>query len=251
MLVLLRCLVVVGMMAIQQKKDKEGGMMRSSMNRVRAMSLLGRWTWMTLKEEGLIRKRGSARRRNGDWQRRSPKAREQKLKIMRKAAKKGVMDREKFIVLLLLLCDDFQVGIFGSITGALMGNTIGMARSFISFNKKGSNPNIINFFHKKIKHTCSIIHCLNTIGNTTHQTLPILQLSISRLDRLLTVFRLGIGDSSTLPAKRLESLGEDGVGVVVAGIHPVRIHSAQVLDLELEEGLGELLRVPELLGEVI
>ena len=38
---------------------------------------------------------------------------------------------------------------------------------------------------------------------------------------------------------------------MVAGIHPVRIHSAQVLDLELEEGLGELLRVPELLGEVI
>ena len=39
--------------------------------------------------------------------------------------------------------------------------------------------------------------------------------------------------------------------VVVASVHPVRIHRAQVLDLELEEGLGELLGVAELLSEVI
>lgn len=95
---------------------------------------------------------------------------------MRKAAKKGVMDREKFIVLLLLLCDDFQVGIFGSITGALMGNTIGMARSFISFNKKGSNPNIINFFHTQKDKTYMFYHPLpqhhrkHNTPNTPHFT---------------------------------------------------------------------------------
>lgn len=36
---------------------------------------------------------------------------------------------------------------------------------------------------------------------------------------------------------------------MVAGIHPVGVHGAKVLDLELEQGAGELLRVAELLGE--
>lgn len=36
---------------------------------------------------------------------------------------------------------------------------------------------------------------------------------------------------------------------VVAGVHPVGVHGAKVLDLKLEERAGELLRVTKLLGK--
>lgn len=78
-----------------------------------------------------------------------------------------------------------------------------------------------------------------------------LQLTVTSLDRLLAVLRLEVGNLSTLPAERLETLGEDRVRVVVASVHPVRVHGAQVLDLQLEQGLGELLGVTEFLGEFI
>lgn len=53
----------------------------------------------------------------------------------------------------------------------------------------------------------------------------------------------------TLPAKSLEALRKVRVGEVVAGVHPVGVHGAEVLDLELEQGAGELLGVAELLGK--
>lgn len=157
---------------------------------------------------------------------------------------------------MLLHCDDFQVGIVGlfllyhwRIDGQYHRDG---KEFFISFIKKKGKIQIQTFLQhpKKINHKFYPLPQHHPKYNT-HQTLLILQLSISRLDRLLTVFQLGVSDPSTLPVKRLETLGEDGVRVVVARIHPVRIHGAQVLDLELKEGLGELLRVSELLGEVI
>lgn len=166
------------------------------------------------------------------------------------------MDREKFLFCCCCIVTIFRLALldyFCYITGALMGNTIGMARSFLyrSLKKKGKIQIQTFLQHpKKINHKFYPLPQHHPKYNT-HQTLLILQLSISRLDRLLTVFQLGVSDPSTLPVKRLETLGEDGVRVVVARIHPVRIHGAQVLDLELKEGLGELLRVSELLGEVI
>jgi hypothetical protein len=54
-----------------------------------------------------------------------------------------------------------------------------------------------------------------------------------------------------LPAESLEALSEMGVGEVEAGIHPVGVHGAKVLNLELEERAGELLRIAQTLGEVI
>lgn len=53
------------------------------------------------------------------------------------------------------------------------------------------------------------------------------------------------------PANSLQSLGENGVAVVVSGVHPVSIHRGQVLDLEFDEGRGQLRRVTELVGESI
>lgn len=52
-----------------------------------------------------------------------------------------------------------------------------------------------------------------------------------------------------LPAKGLETLGQMGVGEVVAGVDGVGVHGAEVLDLELEKRAGELLGVAEALGE--
>lgn len=78
-----------------------------------------------------------------------------------------------------------------------------------------------------------------------------LKLPISSLDRLVLVLRLQVRDLSALPAKSSQTLGEDRVGVVVAGIDRVGVHGAQVLDLELEQGLRQFLRVPEALSEVI
>jgi hypothetical protein len=53
------------------------------------------------------------------------------------------------------------------------------------------------------------------------------------------------------PANGLQSLGENGVAVVVRRVHPVSVHGGQVLDLEFDEGRGELSGVAELVGEGI
>jgi hypothetical protein len=54
-----------------------------------------------------------------------------------------------------------------------------------------------------------------------------------------------------LPAKGLETLRQMGVREVVAGINPIGVHGAKVLDLELEERAGKLLGVTKLLSEGI
>ena len=46
-----------------------------------------------------------------------------------------------------------------------------------------------------------------------------------------------------------ETLREDGVREVVAGVDPVGIHGAEVLHLQLDEGLGEFLGVTKTNGE--
>lgn len=78
-----------------------------------------------------------------------------------------------------------------------------------------------------------------------------LQLTVRGLNRLLTVLLLAAGDLATLPAKRSETLGEDGVRVVVASIDGVSVHGAQILDLELQERRSKLVGVSKVLGEFI
>lgn len=53
------------------------------------------------------------------------------------------------------------------------------------------------------------------------------------------------------PLKSLESLGQNGMREVVAGVHPVCVHGAQVLDLELDQRSSELLLVAQVACEVI
>ena len=93
----------------------------------------------------------------------------------------------------------------------------------------------------------------NQHSPTTKQqaTLTGLQLPVCCLDGLLGIFRLQVSNLTTLPSKGLETLGQDRVRVVVAGVHPVGIHGAEVLDLELKEGLGQFFRVSELLSKGI
>ena len=53
------------------------------------------------------------------------------------------------------------------------------------------------------------------------------------------------------PANSLQSLGQNGVAVVVGRVHPVSVHGGQVLDLEFNEGRTKLSGVAELVGEGI
>ena len=55
--------------------------------------------------------------------------------------------------------------------------------------------------------------------------------------------------ASWLPLQRLKPLRKDRVGEVVAREDPVGIHGAEVLDLELDQGLRELGAVAEAAGE--
>lgn len=57
--------------------------------------------------------------------------------------------------------------------------------------------------------------------------------------------------SSGLPIERLQSLRQNGMREVIAGEHRVGIHSAKILDLKLDEGFGEIGRVPEVTRESV
>lgn len=78
-----------------------------------------------------------------------------------------------------------------------------------------------------------------------------LKLAVRGLNGLLAILLLAASDLTTLPAKCGKTLGENGVGVVVASIDGVSVHGAQVLDLELQERRSELVRVTKVLGEFI
>jgi hypothetical protein len=75
-------------------------------------------------------------------------------------------------------------------------------------------------------------------------------------DTLLLVIERLVSDAfgntlRSLPAKGVKPLRQVRVREVVAGIHPIGIHSAKVLDLELKEGAGKLLGVTKPLGKSI
>jgi hypothetical protein len=53
------------------------------------------------------------------------------------------------------------------------------------------------------------------------------------------------------PANSLQSLGQNGVAVVIRRVHPVSVHGGQVLNLQLDERRRELSRVAELVRESI
>jgi len=78
-----------------------------------------------------------------------------------------------------------------------------------------------------------------------------LQLSSTGLlntpDFLALLIRLLI----TIPSQSSQSLRQDRVREMVACIHPIRIHGAQVLDLELDQRAGQFLLVSQLLCELI
>lgn len=93
-----------------------------------------------------------------------------------------------------------------------------------------------------------LFYCLN--DNDGLQLVTACNLGDALLVSLSGLVGDTLGDAlRTLPAEGIKALRKVGVREVVAGVHPVGIHGAEVLDLELEEGAGELLGVSELLGE--
>lgn len=54
-----------------------------------------------------------------------------------------------------------------------------------------------------------------------------------------------------VPPQGTQPLAQDRVAKVVRGVHPVGVHGAQVLDLELDERLGQLGAVAQLLRELV
>lgn len=53
------------------------------------------------------------------------------------------------------------------------------------------------------------------------------------------------------PIEGLESLGEDGMRVVIARVEEVGIHGREILDLQLYQGLRELGLVAKVEGEFV
>lgn len=75
------------------------------------------------------------------------------------------------------------------------------------------------------------------------------QLPISSLDDLRFVLRALWLRLASVPTQRAESLGQDGVREVIAGVQPVGIHGAEVLHLQLDKRSGEFGRVAEFDGK--
>ena len=74
----------------------------------------------------------------------------------------------------------------------------------------------------------------------------------ARLHRaIILLIRHALPAPIAMPPQRAQPLAQDRVAEVVRGVHPVCVHGAQVLDLELDEGLCELGAVAELLRELV
>jgi hypothetical protein len=67
----------------------------------------------------------------------------------------------------------------------------------------------------------------------------------------LFVFRRNNAIFLVDPTKSTQSLGQNRVREVVTRIHPIGIHSAQILDLKLDQGAGELGGVTKVLRKFI
>ena len=79
-----------------------------------------------------------------------------------------------------------------------------------------------------------------------------LQLSIRSFDRFLTIHLLRVSLLLVaIVSQRSQSLRQDGMREMVAGVHPVCVHGAEVLDLQLDQGAGKVFGVAELDGEFI
>lgn len=68
---------------------------------------------------------------------------------------------------------------------------------------------------------------------------------------LLRASILELGLLLTSPLDRLQSLSQDGVGVVVARVEVICIHGRQILDLQLDERLRQFGLVAEVESEVV
>ena len=68
-----------------------------------------------------------------------------------------------------------------------------------------------------------------------HLWVSSLQLSPTGLRDLLTRTIRHIHFLVAIPAQSTQSLRQDGMREVVAGIHPIRIHGAKVLNLKLDQ----------------
>lgn len=55
----------------------------------------------------------------------------------------------------------------------------------------------------------------------------------------------------TVPSEGTQSLAEDRVAEVVARVHPVGVHGAQVLDLQLDKRLGQVAAVAQFLRKLV
>lgn len=91
-------------------------------------------------------------------------------------------------------------------------------------------------------------------GDLEKTATPDLQFAAGGLDGCiirLFILILEVGDLSTLPSNRTETLSEDRMREMVAGVHPVSIHGTEVLDLQLDKRSSKLIRVSKTLGKSI
>lgn len=83
------------------------------------------------------------------------------------------------------------------------------------------------------------------------QDLDDLQLSSRGLDGLLTICLLPIRLLARLPVQSAKSFGQDGMREMIAGVHPVSIHGAQILYLQSQQRSSKLLRIAKFGGKLV
>lgn len=110
--------------------------------------------------------------------------------------------------------------------------------------------NMLVAFEPKAPHPIAFFKLWETTRFGNHYTS--LQLSIGRLERLFVIqpppIRLFL---ASVPPERSQPLRQNRVREVVARIDPIRVHGAEVLDLQLDQGFGQLLGISQADGEFI
>lgn len=81
---------------------------------------------------------------------------------------------------------------------------------------------------------------LQLVSSACHNGLLLVNLWNDALSRLISC-----------PSESTESLAKDWVAEVVAGVHPVSIHGAQVLDLQLDQAASQFVREAKVLSKGI
>ena len=95
---------------------------------------------------------------------------------------------------------------------------------------------------------CAVVRC----ARTQHYNIHLQLVATARLNRSIgLLIHHALPALIAMPPQSTKSLAQDRVAEVVRSVHPVGVHGAQVLDLQLDERLSQLTAVSEFLRELV